>query len=248
MITAIIQARLSSTRFPKKIFSDLCGKPLIWHIVDRLRWSKRIENILLATTTNKLDDALYEWALKNNVNVFRGNENDVLDRYYNAAVFSKAATIVRITADDPFKDPRVTDNVIDVFLKGKYDFAYNNHPPSFPEGLDAEIFSFDALKKAAGNSKDPFEREHVTQYFYKNPSIFKHTNVAYKTDISYLRWTMDTEKDYKMISLVYKNLYKEGCIFLMDDILEFLKKNPEIEKINMGVKRSTMYSKKIKTV
>jgi spore coat polysaccharide biosynthesis protein SpsF len=247
MITAIIQARVNAKRFPNKIFSDLCGKPLIWHIVDRLKWSKRIENVILATTNNKFDDILYDWAIKNNVNVFRGKENDVLDRFYNAAVFSNATTIVRITADDPFKDPQVIDKVIDVYLKGKYDFAYNNKPPSFPEGLDAEVFSFNALKNAENNSRDPFEREHVTQYFYKNPSLFKQTNIPYKIDLSYLRWTMDTTKDYEMVSIVYNKLYKEGSIFLMNDVLEFLDKNPEIEKINMAVKRSAMYNKNIKT-
>lgn len=243
MITAIIQARVSSTRFPNKIFADLCGRPLIWHVVNRLKWSKRIEKIVLATSENKADDILEEWANKNEVTVFRGNENDVLNRYYNAAVFSNASTIVRVTADDPCKDPEVIDQVIDVYQNGQYDFAYNNNPPSYPEGLDTEVFSFNALKKAEGNSKDPFEREHVTQYFYRNPSMFKQKNVSYKKDISHLRWTIDTEKDYEMVQSIYKGLYKDGHIFLLKDILEFLKENSGIEKINMDVKRSAMYSK-----
>jgi spore coat polysaccharide biosynthesis protein SpsF len=244
MVTAIIQARVSSTRFPNKVFADLCGMPLIWHVVNRLKWSKKIEKLVLATSENKADDILEKWANKNGVIVFRGNENDVLNRYYSAAVFSNASTIVRVTADDPFKDPEVIDQVIDVYQIGQLDFAYNNNPPSYPEGLDTEVFSFSALKQAEENSKDPFEREHVTQYFYRNPSMFKQKNVSYKEDISYLRWTIDTEKDYEMVKSIYNGLYKDGAIFLLKDILEYLKQNPGIERLNMDVKRSAMYSKK----
>ena len=244
-IIAIIQARTSSTRFPNKVFADLCGKPLIWHVVNRLKRSKKIENIILATTINSSDNILEDWAKNNKVPVYRGSENDVLSRYYNAAIFSKAKTIVRITADDPFKDPEIIDQVIEIYIKNNLDFAYNNNPPSFPEGLDTEVFSFRALEKAQKESQDPFEREHVTQYFYRHPDLFKQDNYLYKKNISFLRWTIDTQKDYEMVSEIYNNLYKDGQIFLMNDILQLLKRKPEIGNINSNVKRSIMYGKQI---
>ena len=241
MIAAIIQARLNSTRFPRKVLTELEGKPLIYHVVDRLRWSKRIEKIALATTVNPADDELVEWAYKNDLPCFRGSEEDVLDRYFMASKSLNADMVVRITSDDPFKDPVIIDSVIYLLISGRLDFAYNNKPPSFPEGLDIEVFTFEALERASKESIDPFEREHVTQYFYRNPVKFKQTNHAYKKDLSSLRWTIDTEKDLEMARIVYKELYHEGEIFLFEDILNLLDKKPWISSINNSVKRSAMY-------
>lgn len=242
MKTAIIQARVGSTRLYNKIFADICGKPLIWHVVNRLTFSKQIDNIVLATTQNPLDDALESWARENKVAWFRGSETDVLDRYFRAAKEWGATVIVRVTADDPFKDPAIIDDVINIMQQVKADFAYNNNPPSFPEGLDTEVFTFKALEKAAESSCDPFEREHVTQYFYRNSNLFKQHNLSYKSNLSHMRWTIDTALDLEMAREVYRNLYKEGEIFLLDDILNLLENMPEIADINKGVKRSHMYS------
>jgi len=243
MITAIIQARVGSTRLPNKVFAELSGKPLIWHVVERVRRSKRIEKIVLATTVNPMDDSLAEWANSHNVEVFRGSEEDVLSRYYQAALSSGASTIARITADDPFKDPEITDEVIDLCIEGELDFACNNNPPSFPEGLDAEIISMSALERAEREVQDPLDREHVTLHFYKHPEKFRQKNLSHSEDISFLRWTIDTEPDLEMARLVYKHLYKEDKIFLMNDILRLLESKPEIKDINMNVKRSVLFRK-----
>lgn len=242
MITAIIQARVGSTRLPNKIFADICGKPLIWHVVNRLTYSQKIEKILLATTVNPQDDVLETWATENNVLCFRGSETDVLDRYYKAAQNCGASVIVRITADDPFKDPLVIDDVIDALFERKVDFTCNNFPPSFPEGLDTEVFTFAALEKAATHSVDPFEREHVTQYFYRHEELFSRFNRAYPENASSLRWTIDTDKDLEMAKEVYKHLYQNGRIFLMQEILNLIREYPEIPEINQNVKRSHMYA------
>lgn len=242
MIAAIIQARTGSTRLPNKVFKKLSGKPLIWHVVNRLKFSNKIEKIVLATTNNENDDILEKWAIDNDITCYRGSENDVLDRYYCAALKFNVDPIVRITADDPFKDPQIIDDVINLFEKGKLDFAYNNNPPTFPEGLDTEVFSFDALCKASKNSIDPFEREHVTQYFYRNPSIFSQACLKNQTDLSYLRWTIDTQQDWDMAEIVYNKLYPTIEIFSMSDILELISKEPYIAEINSTVKRSSMYS------
>ncbi len=241
MICAIIQARTGSKRLANKVFTNLCNKPLIWHVVNRIRWCKRIEKIILAIPENSEDDKLSIWAKNNHIDCFRGSQDDVLSRYYNAALSFKATTIIRITADDPFKDPIIIDNVIDFYFKNKLDFAYNNNPPSFPEGLDTEIFSFSALQQAEKESNDPFEREHVTQFFYRNPDKFRQMNYKNDEDISFLRWTIDTSKDLKMVEEVYNILYNEGKLFKMNDILKLLRESPYIKEINKGVKRSDMY-------
>lgn len=244
MIAAIVQARTGSTRLPNKVFKQLCGKPLIWHITNRLKYSHKINSIILATTTNPNDDILERWSVENNISCYRGSENDVLDRYFHAAQCFKADTIVRITADDPFKDTLVIDEVINLFENSKLDFAYNNNPPTFPEGLDTEVFSFEALTKAFNNSTDPFEREHVTQYFYRNPSVFFQKCLQNPVDLSYLRWTIDTQQDWDMAKIVYDRLYHINEHFSMNDILELIKKEPYIATINSTVIRSAMYTNK----
>lgn len=243
MIAAIIQARTSSTRLPNKVFRNLCGKPLIWHVVNRLKTSRKINKIILATTVSKSDDILEQWAQENDVSSFRGSENDVLERYYRAAKEFSAETIVRITADDPFKDSLIIDQVIELFEGENLDFAYNNNPPTFPEGLDTEVFSFMALEKAQKYSNDLFEREHVTQYFYRNPNIFRQKCLKNPKDLSFFRWTIDTQEDWNMAEAVYKRLFLTNENFNMSDILALIDKEPEIAKINSSVKRSTMYSK-----
>ena len=240
-IVAIIQARLGSTRYPKKIFSNLADKPLIWHVIDRLKYSQNINQIVLATTNTKSDDELASWAQNEGLLLYRGSENNVLERYYFAAKLFSADIIVRITADDPFKDPKIIDKVIDKLVDEKLDFAYNNHPPTFPEGLDTEVFTFDALENAYLNSKDDYEREHVTQYFYRNQAEFSQANLYNNNNLSNLRWTIDTELDYEMVKQIYDILYLENKIFYTDDILDFLTKNPKISQINQTVARSDMY-------
>lgn len=247
MLTAIIQARMGSTRLPGKILAEICGKPLIWHVIDRLRFCDSISDIVLATTISKGDDDLFKWANENHIKVFRGSEDDVLARFFLAASEYSASTILRVTADDPFKDPDVIDSVYKLFKRKKLDFAYNNKPPTFPEGLDTEIFSFSAIRTAFNMSDDPYEREHVTQYFYRHPELFKQDNYSYSQDLSHLRWTIDNQEDLQMVTEVYESLYKDGEVFKFQDILRLINKKPYLTEINMNVKRSAMYNnRKIK--
>lgn len=241
MINAIVQARVNSTRLPNKIFLDIVGKPLIEHIINRLSASKKINKIIIATSMNPMDDKLENWCKLKNLYCFRGSENNVLERFYFASKEFNSSIIVRITADDPFKDPQIIDEVIEMLQRYSLDFAYNNNPPSFPEGLDTEVFTFDALEKAYLNSTDVFEHEHVTQYFYRHPELFKQKNLNYSQDISYLRWTIDREEDLKMARIVYKYLYSKNNIFLFNDILDLIDKNPWIAEINSKVEKSAMY-------
>lgn len=241
-VVAIVQARCGSSRFPNKVFADLCGQPFIWHVINRLKYACSLDHIVLATTINPIDDKLYNWAKENQVDVFRGSENNVLNRYYEAANYSKADIVVRITADDPFKEPLLIDEAVNTLQKGKYDFVCNNCPPSYPEGLDIEVFTKKTLDKEEKLSTSDFEREHVTQYIYHHLEEFKTFNLHNSTNLSYLRWTVDTEKDFQMVRHVYSLLYKNNSeIFHMNDILQLLKEHPEISEINSDVARSEMY-------
>ncbi len=241
-VNAIIQARCGSTRFPNKVFALIDGKPLLWHVVNRLKYATKIDDIIVATTVSEKDDKIEEWCKENNVHCFRGSEENVLNRYYSASEAFPSDYVVRITADDPFKEPKVIDAVITKLIEEGYDHVTNNLPPSFPEGLDCEAFKKSALDRSEKEAETAFEREHVTQYIYHHPEIFKIGNVSNPENISYLRWTVDKDVDFEMVKAVYahRNPANKG-ILLMDEILEILKANPEIEKINSEVERSAMY-------
>jgi len=241
MITAIIQARANSNRLPNKIFSEIEGFPLLWHVVNRLRKSTMVSRIIVATTETAVDNKVVDWCNNNRVDFFRGSENNVLERFYQAAKLYKADYIARITADDPFKDPEIIDAVAKLLINNNLDFAYNNSPPTFPEGLDTEIFTFSALEKAYTNSEDPFEKEHLTQYFYRHPDDFVQKNFSYKEDISNLRWTIDRLEDLEMVKVIYKKLFPQKNVFLLNDILDLLKLEPWIIELNTKVERSAMY-------
>jgi len=241
-IAAIIQARRGSTRLPDKIFLDIQGRPLIYHVVNRLKQSKLINETIIATTTNKEDDKLELWAKDNNVKIYRGSELNVLQRYYKAAIENDVDIIVRITADDPFKDYRLIDEAIEVLIDGNLDFVCNNNPISFPEGLDVEVLSFNSLKKSYRNAVSDFDKEHVTQYIHKNQNKFKVTNLLNSSDLSFYRWTIDTEEDYKFVSAIYKKLYSVNKLFLPEDIYKLLEENPSLMTINKHVKKSQLYN------
>lgn len=241
-VNAIIQARCGSTRFPNKVFAPIDGQPLLWHVVNRLRHAQKIDDIIVATTVSEKDDKIEEWCKENNVHCFRGSEENVLNRYYSASEAFPSDYVVRITADDPFKEPKVIDAVITKLIEEGYDHVTNNLPPSFPEGLDCEAFKKEALDRSEKEAETAFEREHVTQYIYHHPEIFKIGNVSNPENLSYLRWTVDKDVDLEMVKAVYahRNPANKG-ILLMDEILEILKANPEIEKINSEVERSALY-------
>ena len=241
-VNAIIQARCGSTRFPNKVFALIDGKPLLWHVVNRLKYATKIDDIIVATTVSEKDDKIEEWCKENNVYCFRGSEENVLNRYYSASEAFPSDYVVRITADDPFKEPKVIDAVITKLIEEGYDHVTNNLPPSFPEGLDCEAFKKSALDRSEKEAETAFEREHVTQYIYHHPEIFKIGNVSNGENLSYLRWTVDKDVDFEMVKAVYahRNPANKG-VLLMVEILDILKANPEIEKINSEVERSAMY-------
>ena len=241
-VNAIIQARCGSTRFPNKVFALIDGQPLLYHVVNRLTYAKTLDDIVVATTVNAQDDAIEQWCREHQVHCLRGSEEDVLNRYFSASEAFPSDYVVRITADDPFKEPAVIDAVVDKLVNGGYDHVTNNLPPSFPEGLDCEAFTKAALDRSEREAETAFEREHVTQYIYHHPEIFRIGNVSNGVDLSSLRWTIDKDADLEMVRAVYAHRDKSRSgILLMDEILAILEAYPEIARMNAAVERSAMY-------
>lgn len=243
-VVAIIQARMSSTRLPGKVMKSLTGRPILWHVVNRLNASKLIDEVVVATTTGPEDDIIEEWCKLGGVSVSRGSLEDVLDRYYQAAVAFKAKTVVRITSDCPLIDPALVDRAIEKFNEGGFDHV--SIDSSYPDGLDAEVFSFEALKKAHEEAALASEREHVTPYIWKNQQIFKLGKIKNSVDLSYMRWTVDDEKDFRLITAICEGIAAGERVFHMAEVLEFLKKNPEVLKINAETGRNEGYAKSLR--
>lgn len=246
-ITAIIQARMGSTRLPGKVIKDICGKPLLQHIIERVRYSKLINEVVVATTNNIEDDVVRQICRKLNIECFRGNDEDVLDRFYQCAKKYCAEIIVRITGDCPFADPDIIDMTVKSFIENNSDYVSTAYPEaSFPDGLDIEVFSYNALEIAWREAKLLSEREHVTSYIWKNESgQFKIENIKNDIDLSDKRWTIDEGMDLNFVRKIYSELYKENSLFKFKDILDYLKRNPELEKINTGIQRNEGYMKSL---
>lgn len=247
LIVGIIQARLGSSRLPGKVLKQIAGKSVLEHIILRVRRSRLISRIVLATTVSEEDKKLIDLAKCCGVDAFAGSVDDVLDRFYQSARKFKADVIVRLCADDPFVDPEVIDRVIGRYLEsnGALDFVSNTLKPTYPEGLDVQVFSFTALERAWREGRKPSEREHVTPYIWEHPGIFRLANVENEEDLSSLRWTLDYEADFKLAEAVYRELYREGQVFLMADIVKLLKSRPELASINAATPRYQGYQKSL---
>lgn len=238
MIIAIIQARMGSTRFPGKVLKSINGKSLLELYINRVKPAKFIDKIVVATTTNPNDAVIERAALDAKVEAFRGSENDLLDRYYMCAKhYGKPTGVVRLTSDDVFVDHEVIDHAISIHKAEHVDFVTNHFEPTYPEGLDVEVYSFDCLEKAWKNATLLSEREHVFPFIQNHPEQFKIINFKQKKDYSSLRWTVDYECDYEMTKAVYGHLYKKTPIFLQNDIIELIEQYPDIAKINSHIKR-----------
>jgi len=232
-IGAIVQARMRSTRLPGKVLLEAAGRTLLEHLIERLQTSNYLDLTIIATSTEPQDDVIAALCTRRGFNLFRGSENDVLDRYYQAARHFQLETVVRITSDCPLIDPGLVDSMIDFFLAhpGQYDLVTNRHPLTFPDGLDVDIMPLSSLEVAWAKATEPAQREHTIPYFwqagmrvynYQNPlNLFqKH------------RWTLDYPEDYSLIKAIYEALYQPGVSFRMTDILNYLDAHPELSQIN----------------
>ena len=218
-IACIIQARSNSKRLPNKILKKISGKTVLEILISRLKKSKKIDKIIIATTNKKNDDIIIKIAQKNQVDYYRGNESNVLKRYYDCANKFNLDNILRITSDCPLSDKKLIDKMIGIYLTSKVDYISNTIKRTFPDGLDVEIFNFRALHQAFKYAKSKFEKEHVTQYFFKDKNIKK---INYKNDIdlSKKRWTLDYHNDFLFISSVF-NYFKPDIYMDYKKILRY---------------------------
>lgn len=233
-ITVMIQARTGSTRLPRKVLAKIENRLMIWHVINRVKKIKNIQQIILITTKRKEDRILLRIAKENKIIGFTGDTFDVLNRHYKCALQYNADPIVRITSDCPLIDPLVVEKILRFYLKQDYDYASNTIVRTFPHGLDTEIFSFDALEMAAHNAKMKSEREHVTPYIKSNTDQFKIFNYKNNKDLSKFRWTVDEKQDLKFVRRIYFEM-KPKKIFFMQDVLKIISKNPKILEINAGI-------------
>jgi len=243
-VVVIIQARMGSTRLPEKVMKKIVGKTVLEHVVERVRQSKEIDDLVIATTNKEEDDTIVREAERLGVNYFRGSEEDVLSRYYYAAQENSADIVVRITSDCPLIDPLVLDHMLLKFFglyeKMEADYMSNTLKRTFPRGLDAEIIPFKVLERTFNEAKKQYEREHVTPYIYQNSDKFKLVNFENIENYSDYRITLDTEEDLMVITKIYENLHHGGKIVCLDEIINFMEKHPDIKEINESVRQKEL--------
>jgi spore coat polysaccharide biosynthesis protein SpsF (cytidylyltransferase family) len=245
VILAVVQARMGSSRLPGKVLKEVMGKPLLGYLLERLSASRRIDRALVATTTNPADDRLCDWLARERIDFFRGDENDVLDRYYRAARPHAPSVVVRLTGDCPLIDPEIVDRVVDLRESGGYDHVSNGAVrPVYPDGLDAEAFTFRALEAAWRDARLASEREHVTTYI-KNSGLFRTGNLHPERDYYGERWTVDSEEDFKVVKAVLEALYRPGALFHMGDVLALKARRPELFEPNRHIERNAGYAKSL---
>ncbi len=236
-ISIVVQARMSSSRLPKKVLLPVLGESLLYRMVERLQQIKYKASIVIATSENSEDDVIEEFCQAKNITCFRGSLNNLLDRHYQVGVLTNADIVIKIPSDCPLIDPRIVDKVLDFYVEneGKYDFVSNLHPATYPDGNDVEIMTFEALKKAWQEATRPLELEHTTPYFWENPDKFRLANVTWETGLDYSmshRFTIDYYEDYLFIKKVFEELYPQNPAFSLEDILTLLQEKPEIYEIN----------------
>lgn len=243
-IVAIIQARMSSQRLAGKVLAPVAGRPLLGHVIARVRQCKEMDEVTVATTCKPADDAVARYCSQEKIFCFRGSEEDVLDRYYRAALEANADAVTRITADCPLMDAQVVDATAARFRRGGLDYVSNTLKRSYPDGLDVEVFSFGALECAWREATLRSEREHVTPYIWKHPERFRLGNVRFSEDLSLLRWTVDEPADLEFVRQIYSQLNSptDG----MGEILETLRLCPELGVLNAGLVSNKGYAKSLR--
>jgi spore coat polysaccharide biosynthesis protein SpsF len=243
-IIVIVQARMDSSRLPGKVMMDVIGKPMLWHIVNRLRYSELINKIVVATSKNQEDDVIEELCKKYKIDSYRGSEKDLIDRFYQVSKLFNANVVVRITADCPLVDPWEVDKVISFFLKNinSYDYVSNCRPqPTYPHGLDVEVFSYSLTEKLWIEINDPFRREWFTTVIFENPEKYKIFCIKNDIDLSHLRLTVDYKEDLELVRYIFKDLYTENACFSLKDILELYSQNQDMFNVNRKYKKDEHY-------
>jgi spore coat polysaccharide biosynthesis protein SpsF len=241
MILAVLQARVTSKRLPGKVLKEILGKPMLALQIERIQSAAQIDHLVVATSNDNSDQPIAQLCSELKVDCCFGSLDDVLERFYQAALKYKPKHVVRLTGDCPLADPSVIDSVIKSHLRGDYDYSSNVMPPTFPDGLDVEILKMETLADIRERASLPSDREHVTTFIRNNPSAYQIANLEGRSDLSQLRWTVDEESDFDFISRVYCELYPRNAHFNMHDVLQLLQETPSLSALNQKFKRNEGY-------
>lgn len=238
MIAAIIQARMTSTRLPGKVMLKACEKTFLSHMLERVKRSKTLDKIVIATTMNQSDDVIEKFCIDNNIFCYRGSETDLLDRFKMAADAVSADVIVRLTSDTPLMDPAIIDKIVETFNHNKYDLVCNNFPlpRTYPDGMNVEVFSRRILDEIHKSAKKPSDREHVTFFIWMHPEKYSFYRVDYEKDLSQYRFNLDYHEDYLFLKSVFEGLYLNNHYFTMEDVINWLNDHPDVLKLNKHIK------------
>jgi spore coat polysaccharide biosynthesis protein SpsF len=238
-IVTIVQARMRSSRLPGKVMLDLNGMTVLARVVQRLKRTELTGDIVVATTRHPSDDVIVNECARIGVDVFRGDEDDVLDRYYCAAQAFKADAIVRITSDCPLIEPEITGKTIQAFLDEKPDYASNTLHRTYPRGLDTEVVTLEALKEVWKMARKAYQRSHVTAFIYENPELFKLLSIRACEDYGRQRWTLDTPEDLEFMRAIYEQLAHSEK-FGWRETLALLERKPELLDLNSHVAQKAL--------
>ena len=238
-IVATIEARMTSSRLPGKVLLDAAGKPMLQHLINRLRAVPSINSIVLATTINAADDVLVEFANRHDVLVYRGSELDVMGRVIGAARLAQADVVVEITGDCPIIDPDIVEQTIQMYLHNDAVYVSNGHIRSYPDGMDTQVFGLDVLIQSAAMTTAPLDREHVSLHIRSNPAVFPKLTLIAPPSLHWpeLGLTLDEEADYKLLKKIIEKLAPENPLFSCLDVVRLLRKNPDWVAINQAVAR-----------
>lgn len=247
MITVIVQARLESSRLPGKTLADIAGRPMLAHVVERAKAIPGIDDLVLAIAEGSANEPIVDFARASGLRWERGSETDVLDRTYRTVCKFPTDAIVRISPDCPLLDPLISGLVVARYrsLSGSVDYVSNVHPPTFPDGLDTEVFSHEALEGAWREAQLRSDREHVTSFIWRHDKRFRLDNVANPQDLAAQRWTVDTAADLEFVRAVFAALDGPGRVFGMDDVLRLLELRPDLRALNAGQRRNEGFEKSL---
>ncbi len=238
-VVAIIQARMGSTRLPGKVLRDIGGNTMLARVVARVQRASLLDQIIIATTIEPADQAIVAECERLGVVCFQGSEEDVLDRYYQAAKTFDVDVVVRITSDCPLIEPAIVDQVITTFHETEADYVSNTLSRTFPRGLDSEVFKVSVLKQTWQKATKSYQRSHVTPYIYQNPDLFQLVEITSDINYSQHRWTVDTLADWQLVAAIYEH-FAPQTDFDWQDILHLLKRQPQLQAINADIEQKEL--------
>lgn len=245
-VLGVVQARMGSTRLPRKVLLNILGKPMLLHLLERLARARNITTVMIAATVADDDVLIQDFCERYKYDVYRGSVDDIVDRFYQAAKTHNGDMIVRVWGDCPLIDPAIVDDAIDQFIDSGADYANNFKPPTFPHGMNFEIYAFSTLERIWNGTEDPFYREYPFEFIYANKDEFKTLFVTHDTDLSGINLTVDYQADLDLVTSIFTEYQDRGFVFGLEEILKFLEAHPELMESVRELRRNIEYKEDLK--